>query len=95
MPRERRKPPISKMINGEPTEAPTCSGVSTPVNGNMARGSNDVTGIGIGSKIHQAMHSQATTAVIIMAGECPADCSIKPNPIAVARPGHTVFLGSR
>jgi uncharacterized metal-binding protein len=58
-------------------------------------GRRDVTGMGIGSKIHQAMHNQATTAVIVIADGCPADCSHHARTTDVIRPGHMVFLGSR
>jgi uncharacterized metal-binding protein len=55
----------------------------------------DVTGMGIGSKILQAMHNQATTAVIAIADGCPDECSHHATTTAVIRPGHMVFLGSR
>ena len=51
--------------------------------------------MGMGSKIHQAMHSQATTAVIVIDGGCPDDCINHASIAAVSRPGHMVFLGSR
>jgi hypothetical protein len=39
-----------------------------PVAGKTAIGSNEVTGMGIGSKIHHIMHSHPRTAVITIDG---------------------------
>ena len=83
------------MISGEPTEAPTCSAVNTPVTGKTAIGKSEVTGMGMGSKIHQAIHSQATNAVTVIESGCPPDCINHASIAAVSSPGHMVFLGSR
>jgi hypothetical protein len=53
----------SKM-SGDPYAAPTSAGLITPSKGKRAMGTSDVTGMGIGSKIHQKTQSIATALVI-------------------------------
>ena len=64
IPLDRRNPPRSNKINGEPYAAATSAGVMTPSSGNTPIGTNDVTGIGMGSKIHQKTQSAATAVVM-------------------------------
>ena len=95
MPRDSKNPPINRIINGDPTDAPTCWAVKTPVNGNTAIGNKDVTGIGMGSKIHHIMHSHATSAVTTIGWLCPAADSAQTRHRPESNPGQMVFLGSR
>jgi hypothetical protein len=69
IPFDKRNPPISNRMSGDPYAAATSAGVITPRSGSTAIGTNDVIGIGIGSKIHQKTHSIATAAVIDAEGD--------------------------
>ena len=95
IPRESKNPPNNKIISGEPTAPATCSTVKTPAMGNTDNGRSDVTGIGIGSKIHQTMQSQATTAVTIMGLLWSTVINIAARQAAVITPGQTVCRGSK
>jgi hypothetical protein len=61
--------------------------------GISARGSSDVTGIGIGSKIHQLTQSMAVAPVTTMGVGSPAVTMARPAANAASSPGTTDFLG--
>jgi hypothetical protein len=66
-----------------------------PAAGKTAMGSNDVTGIGIGSKIHHTTHSHPSTAVMTISELWSSDRRIRLSKKPVITPGQTVRLGSR
>jgi len=61
--------------------------------GISARGSSDVTGIGIGSKIHQLTQSMAVAPVTTMGVGIPPAVMASPVANAARSPGTTDFLG--
>ena len=64
IPFDKRKPPMRSKMSGDPYAAPTSAELITPSKGKRAMGTSDVTGMGIGSKIHQKTQSIATALVI-------------------------------
>ena len=83
---DNMKPPINNRMSGLPNDWPTCAGVSTPNKGKSARGSNEVNGMGTGSKIHHSAHNAVTDAVTAEACDQPLPSSRKKSIRAASGP---------